>query len=484
MTEETIASHMDEDSLLLLLRDAIVQHSSPNDIKLILSCKYININGSVRRGLRPLHYAAFENDFECVRLLIEDYHADVNILDEAGYSPLHLAAKYGFIDIMHLLIDHGSLVNFRIAATNNSQTRSITVPYYDLMIEPLSLCLENNHIECARLLLCSGADVNQQYFLGYEINLLPYENYNALELILKYGANPNALSRSGITPLIKACREGNIGAVILLCRYGANVNYVTKKFRQRNALVTAIESKRNDIVEQLLTSGGFTNKNPELCNSPLELAIRKDAIDIIQLLIAFGADTNEETNEDIECITPLILACQCSYLTNQYNIIKCLLENDAQPNQSVSNNRQHHHQHVPFRTPLVAYIKHAQERRLDMRIIRLLISYGARISFSRGRDSVLRFLRRFQSNPYFIELLCDAAYCFHPSYLAESMELDENVKKEIYRRATTPCTLKNILRKQIRTHLFNSSIKIRIDRAVQKLDLPKFLQSYLLFDSV
>ena len=245
------------------------------------SCKYININASIRCGLRPLHYAVFENDIECVRLLIEDYGADVNVLDEAGYSPLHLASKYGFIDIMHILIEHGSLVNFRIA-TNNSQIYSFVA---DVMTEPLSLCLENNHIDCARLLLFSGADVNQQYFLGYEINLLSYENHNSLELILKHGANPNALSRSGITPLIKACREGNLDAIILLCRYGANVNYVTRRFRQRNALIIAIESKRNDIVEQLLTFGSFPNKHPELSNSPLELAIRKDAIEIIRLLI-------------------------------------------------------------------------------------------------------------------------------------------------------------------------------------------------------
>ncbi|CAF0827236.1 unnamed protein product [Rotaria sp. Silwood1] len=479
----SIDNTIDGDSLLLLLRDAIVQHSPLKDIKFILSCEQLNINGAVRRGLRPLHYAVFENDFECVRLLIEDYGADVNILDEAGYSPLHLAAKYGFIDIMHILIDHGSLINFHVAV-NESQTRSIIAPYYDVMTEPLSLCLENNHIECARLLLCSGANVNQQYFLGYEINLLPYENLPSLELILKHGANPNALSRSGITPLIKACREGNLGAVILLCRYGANVNYVTRKFRQRNALVIAIETKRCDIIEQLLIYGAFVNRHPDLSNSPLEMAIRKDHIDTVKLLIAFGSNTNEETNEDVECITPLILACQLSNLKNQYSIIKCLLENDADPNQSVSYNLHHHRQHVPYRTPLVAYIKHARDRHLDMRIIRLLIGYGARVSFSRGRDSVLRFLRRFQSNLYLIELLCDAAYSFHPSYIAECTELDQKTKLEIYQRAITPCSLKNILRKQIRTHLFNSSMKIRIDRAVTKLDLANFLQRYLLFDDI
>ena len=67
--------------------------------------------------------------------------------------------------------------------------------------------------------------------------------------------------------------------------------------------------------------------------------------------------------------------------------------------------------------------------------------------------------------------------------LAECTELDEKTKKEIYQRAITPCTLKNIARKQIRTYIFNSAMKIRIDRAVQKLDLPIFLQRYLLFEN-
>jgi hypothetical protein len=36
MTDDISNNNIDEDSLLLLLRDAIVQHSSLNDIKLIL----------------------------------------------------------------------------------------------------------------------------------------------------------------------------------------------------------------------------------------------------------------------------------------------------------------------------------------------------------------------------------------------------------------------------------------------------------------
>ena len=96
-------------------------------------------------------------------------------------------------------------------------------------------------------------------------------------------------------------------------------------------------------------------------------------------------------------------------------------------------------------------------------------------------DSVLRFLRRFQSNMSLIEVLCDAAYLFHPSYIAECTELAESTKIAIYHRATMPLSLKNIARKHIRNHLFDSSMKIRIDHAVKKLDLSKYLQRYVLF---
>ena len=293
---------MEEDlTTLLLLRDAIVQHVPLNDIKRLLRYssrstgthstilsffryEKIDINRAVRRGLRALHYAVFENDFDCVRLLVEDSAADVNVLDDAGYSPLHLAGKYGFLDIMHVLIDHGARLNYQ-SLVPGQQLCTFSASYQDIVTEPLTLCLENNHIDCARLLISSGATVNQKYFLGHEINVLPYENLAALELILKHGANPNALSRSGLTPLIKACREGILGAVTLLCRYGANVNYVTRKFRQRNALLTAIETKRGDIIEQLLVHGGFVNKHPDLADSPLELAIRKDQFETVQLLL-------------------------------------------------------------------------------------------------------------------------------------------------------------------------------------------------------
>lgn len=128
---------------------------------------------------------------------------------------------------------------------------------------------------------------------------------------------------------------------------------------------------------------------------------------------------------------------------------------------------------------MLAFHFHVEEvKKIDQVVLRARLTISLHFS-----DSVLRFLRRFQSYVNLIDLLCDAAYFYHPSYICESREIDEKTKAEIYRRATNPCSLKNIARKQIRNHLFNSAMKLRLDQSVKKLDLPDFLQSYLLFQN-
>lgn len=80
----------------------------------------------------------------------------------------------------------------------------------NLCDEPLHLAIKNGHYEAARLLLENGANVNTRYFFGCEISLISALNPEAMELLLMYGAYPDSRDRSGLTPLMKACRNPQV----------------------------------------------------------------------------------------------------------------------------------------------------------------------------------------------------------------------------------------------------------------------------------
>ncbi len=63
-------------------------------------------------------------------------------------------------------------------------------------------------LQIAELLLQNGADANEHHFLGHEINLVPIENLECLKLLLDHGADVDSFNRSGVTPLMKASKDG------------------------------------------------------------------------------------------------------------------------------------------------------------------------------------------------------------------------------------------------------------------------------------
>ncbi len=70
------------DDLLRMLAD-VIHHGLPlRDINTLIRAG-VQINGRVKNGLRPLHYAVFRNNSEVVRHLC-DHGALVNLPDDIG----------------------------------------------------------------------------------------------------------------------------------------------------------------------------------------------------------------------------------------------------------------------------------------------------------------------------------------------------------------------------------------------------------------
>lgn len=89
------------------------------------------------QGLRALHYAVWQKHVEAVRLLLVR-GADINAIDECGYSALHLAAEHGYLELTQLLLDMGAKVDHRPATDE-------IFPRTTLCDEPLRLALKNHH---------------------------------------------------------------------------------------------------------------------------------------------------------------------------------------------------------------------------------------------------------------------------------------------------------------------------------------------------
>ena len=71
-----------DEYLLRMLADVITQRMPQRDIELLVRAG-VRVNGVVSHGLRPLHYAVFQQNLNAVNYLC-DHGALVNFCDEVG----------------------------------------------------------------------------------------------------------------------------------------------------------------------------------------------------------------------------------------------------------------------------------------------------------------------------------------------------------------------------------------------------------------
>lgn len=73
-----------DDHLLRMLADVITHGMPIKDVELLIRAG-VRVNGVVKNGLRPLHYAVYQNNKTAVKCLC-DNGALVNFCDEVGQS--------------------------------------------------------------------------------------------------------------------------------------------------------------------------------------------------------------------------------------------------------------------------------------------------------------------------------------------------------------------------------------------------------------
>ena len=451
--------------------DCITFKSTIQDIEVVIKCG-AKINDSVKRGLKPLHYAVYGDYVPCVQFLIEK-GADVNTTDDIGYTPIHLCARKGNLASMEVLIQNGAIVHSFNADDDDAKGLGYTT------VEPLNLALENNHADCVRLLLENGARPDHQYFMGREISLVPLENLECVEILLMYGADPNVFNRCGTSPLMKACRQQNIDACRMLLKYGAEVDLqCPPRFEQRTALHFAIDKGNIGIIHMLLRKGASTSCPGGYKFAALHAAVLKDRPDICEMLIRWRAAVDEKTDENA---TALMLACATPSLKQQKELVELLLQHGADPNAHSTTLSYS----SPCLSPLTEYLKNMAEK-VTYETVHALIKHGARVNFkgstsiARLKDphGVLHYLPndKVKDREDIFDLLAEAGSSFDIHAIKHYSGLNSRERSVLTQLASKPLSARKLVRLHIRELMIPW-----VPKKVGRLPLPSVVRSYLLF---
>ncbi|WP_353270579.1 ankyrin repeat domain-containing protein [Wolbachia endosymbiont (group A) of Hedychridium roseum] len=278
-------------------------------------------------GRTPLHYAAYNGKLDIVKYFIDEEKIDVNIKDHGGWAPLYYASCGGYSNVINYL---GKIHNSDLISNLQGNSTSLEIPNSnnievqdELGRTPLHLAAKAGDLSKINL-LCDdyNANIEAQDNFGYTPIFFATQSgkLNVVSLVLYYGANINAQDMYGSTPLHYAAQEGNLGMIQLLLSRCARIELLDRN-GWTPILFAARESKWN-AVELLVSKGAKFNNEITYQGTPLHFAVREGNLDTVKFLIDKGA--NIESQDDYNK-KPLHLAVR----VNRLDIVKFLLDKHA-----------------------------------------------------------------------------------------------------------------------------------------------------------
>lgn len=177
------------------------------------------------------------------------------------------------------------------------------------------------------LLINSGANINARDIYGNTpllVAILKKDTATAA-LLLEKGANPNVKNNYGETPIMLAAKNNDIVLVKLLVAKGVSIN--SKDGKGNPVLIEAVNKNSPEFVRYLIENGATVNVRDMWMNkekTALMIAIENYAsIETIDLMVAKGADLNAK---DSDGNTPLMIAVE----RNNVPAVKLLVEKGAE----------------------------------------------------------------------------------------------------------------------------------------------------------
>jgi ankyrin repeat protein len=209
------------------------------------------------------------------------------------------------------------------------------------------------------VVLCAGAATqSQEIFDAVKANDLT----KVKALAEKDASLVNSTDIAGNTPLHLAAKTGSLGMIELLLLKGADIN--AKNIQSNSPLLEAIIAEKDDAAKLLIIKGVDFQRPPRGL-SPLFQSARRNQREVVELLLAKGADIENGWVLNFIVSRP-----------NLYDMAKLLIEKGADVNRKNPNGN----------TPLQIATDHGK----SLRMIDLLLDNGADIDTS--NNGIIRIL--------------------------------------------------------------------------------------------
>ncbi|XP_059699624.1 ankyrin-2 isoform X10 [Haemorhous mexicanus] len=304
------------------------------------------VNRTTESGFTPLHIAAHYGNVNVATLLL-NRGAAVDFTARNGITPLHVASKRGNTNMVKLLLDRGGQID---AKTRDGLTplhcaaRSGHDPVVELLLErgapllartknglsPLHMAAQGDHVECVKHLLQHKApvdDVTLDYLTALHV-AAHCGHYRVTKLLLDKRANPNARALNGFTPLHIACKKNRIKVMELLVKYGASIQAITES--GLTPIHVAAFMGHLNIVLLLLQNGASPDVTNIRGETALHMAARAGQVEVVRCLLRNGALVDARAREEQ---TPLHIASRLG----KTEIVQLLLQHMAHPDAATTN---------------------------------------------------------------------------------------------------------------------------------------------------
>ena len=303
------------DQLTISSLHVAIQRRAPNLARFLLQ-KGANPNLRDDNGDTPLYVAVENETKEMVKLLL-NWGADTERVDILGETPVQIASSRGENEsILLLLIEEGANIE-----TSDFAGRT-----------PLGNAIDSDLPSSAQILIRHGADINATLNASNDRRTLLCQAVRqrkewAVQLLLEKGANPHKVDDFGRQALHYAIEAGQESMVRVLIDHGGIQHVIAGPTGKTTLLHLAVCRENLTIIEMILKAGADINEQDWLGNTPLHESMYKSPANlaqIVRLLLKFGAQVNME-NKITD--TPLhLVACY-----GRSEVVQILLDAGADP---------------------------------------------------------------------------------------------------------------------------------------------------------